>query len=510
MTDAPATIRVGARERTREDVFAAARRAAAGFAALGVREGDTVALLLRNDFAFLEATQAANAVGAYTVPLNWHSRPDEIAYMLADCAPRVLVVHSDLLEPVRSVLPDGMAVRVVETPPDLADAFGLPDAAPGAGDVAWEEWLAGIPPSEEPPRPPRASFIYTSGTTGRPKGVRRLPADPAQAAAMRTLFREVYGCREGMRGFVGGPLYHASPNAFARQGLAVADLLVLSTRFDPEGLLADIEQHRLTTLVMVPTFFVKLLKLPPEVRRRYDLSSLEWVIHTGAPCPPAVKRAMIEWWGPVLVETYGGTEMGVATVCTSRDWLERPGTVGRAAPGATVRILDEARREVPAGTSGEIFARTAAYADFTYHGRDDERLAVEADGLVTCGDVGYLDRDGFLFLNDRKRDMIISGGVNIYPAEIEAVLHGHPAIRDCAVFGVPDEEYGEQVFAAVEAEPGAVLSPDDVRRFAGDKLAAFKVPRTVRFYEALPREESGKIFNRRLRDPFWAERDRAI
>ena len=334
--------------------------------------------------------------------------------------------------------------------------------------------------------------------------MRRKAATPDQAERLKALFEIVYGCRAGMRGYVGGPLYHASPNAFARQGLALADLLILSTRFDAESLLRDIERHRLTTLVMVPTFFIRLLKLPEEVRRRYNVSSLENVLHTGAPCPPDVKRAMIEWWGPVLVETYGGSELGILTVCTSQDWLAKPGTVGRAAPDATIAILDEAGRPLPPFESGEVFGRSPAYPDFTYHGRENARTEVETEGLITCGDVGYLDGEGYLFLNDRKRDMIISGGVNIYPAEIEAVLQACPGIADCAVFGIPDAEFGERVFAAVQPEPSAKLDEDTVKAFVGARLASFKIPRQIRFDAALPREESGKIFKRKLRDPFWA------
>lgn len=466
---------------------------------LGVRENDAVALLLRNDFAFLEATHAANAIGAYAVPLNWHASADEVAYMLQDCTPRLLVAHADLLGPVRSVIPPDVTVLVVPSPDSLADPIQ-------PGELIWDEWLAACPEIDRPPLPPRSSWIYTSGTTGRPKGVRRAAATPAQSAAMRNLFKAVYGCRDGMRGFVGGPLYHASPNAFARQGLALADTLVLSARFDPETLLQQIDRHRLTTLVMVPTFFVRLLKLSAETRQKYDLSSLELVLHTGSPCPPDIKRAMIEWWGPVLVETYGGSETGIATICTSADWLARPGTVGRAVPGGTIRILDDRHREVETGVSGEIFARTPAYPDFNYHGRDADRRAVEVDGLITCGDVGYLDDDGYLFLNDRKRDMIISGGVNIYPAEIEAVLQSCPGVLDCAVFGVPDDDFGERVHAAVQREPGSHATPDDIRSFVARRLASFKVPKDVQFHDVLPREESGKIFKRKLREPFWAGR----
>lgn len=228
------------------------------------------------------------------------------------------------------MIPDHVTVLTVAAPDT-----DVPAAV--SADHLWDIWLAGFAELDAPPKPPRSSWIFTSGTTGRPKGVRREAATPVQAVAMRDLFAKVYGCRESMRGFVGGPLYHASPNAFARQGLALADVLVMSPRFDPETLLQQIERYRLTTLVMVPTFFVRLLKLPAEVRNKYDVSSLELVLHTGAPCPPEIKRAMIDWWGPVIVETYGGSETGIATICTSQEWLARPGTVGRVVPGSGTR-----------------------------------------------------------------------------------------------------------------------------------------------------------------------------
>jgi long-chain acyl-CoA synthetase len=270
MSGDTATIIVGERIRSRAELLARGRRAATGFAELGVRENDAVALLLRNDFAFLEATHAANVAGAYAVPLNWHASADEITYMLGDSKPKVIVVHADLLEPVRQVIPAGCEILVVP---------GSDAAAPVAvsdGDREWDRWLATYREWDRPPQPPRSSWIYTSGTTGRPKGVRREPATPQQAAAMRDLFSIVYGCRDGMRSYVGGPLYHASPNAFARQGLAMAEVLVLSSRFDPEELLRQIDRYRLTTLVMVPTFFVRLLKLPEEAWPSASASRSSW------------------------------------------------------------------------------------------------------------------------------------------------------------------------------------------------------------------------------------------
>ncbi len=281
-------------------------------------------------------------------------------------------------------------------------------------------------------------------------------------------------------------------------------------RFDPVEMLELIERERIDTMFMVPTMFVRLLKLPHEVRRRYDLSSLKFVVHAAAPCPADVKRAMIEWWGPVINEFYGSTESSAVTFATSADTLAKPGTVGRAAVGAELRILDDAGRQLPAGQIGEIFTRVAELPDFTYHNRPDQRAAIDREGFITSGDVGYLDDDGYLFICDRKRDMVISGGVNIYPAEIEAVLHAMAGVKDCAVFGIPDAEFGEKLMAVVEPAEGSALTPTEVRAHLLAHLADYKVPRAIEIGRNLPREDSGKIFKRRLRDPYCQQAGRNI
>jgi len=487
-------------------------RAAAGFSALGIRPGDAVALLLRNDFAFMEASLAAQRLGAYAVPINWHFKAPEIDYLLKDCGARVLVAHSDLIPGA------GVGARrlphllVVATPPEVAKAYGIDAAAcaPPEGASEWEAWLARQNSLEVPE--PRAgdSMIYTSGTTGHPKGVRRSPPTPEQAAASEELRRLVYGFRPGLRTVIASPLYHSAPNAYALRGLRYADLIALEPRFEPMSLLRLVEGEAISHLILTPTHFVRLLKLSETERRRHDLSSLEWVLHVGAPCPPAVKRAMLEWLGPVVHEFYGSTEAGPVTFCTAEQWLARPGTVGRAVPGATVRAYGEAGEVLPAGQPGEVFMRVPAYPDFTYHGQAEARRAIERDGLITCGDVGWLDEEGFLYLCDRKRDMVISGGVNIYPAEIESVLVTMDGVRDGVVFGVPDEEFGEALLALVEPMPGAAIEPSAVRSFLKRHLADYKVPRRIELREALPREDSGKIFKRALRDPYWRSAGRAL
>jgi long-chain acyl-CoA synthetase len=261
---------------------------------------------------------------------------------------------------------------------------------------------------------------------------------------------------------------------------------------------------------MVPTMFVRLLALPEQVRASYDISSLRWVVHAAAPCPPEVKRGMIEWLGPIVAEYYGSTETGPVVFCDSEEWLAHPGTVGRAIEGAVVKVLDEDGRELPPGESGEVFVWLDTWPNFTYEGDEDKRRSVERDGLVSCGDIGYLDDAGYLYLNDRRSDMVISGGVNIYPAEIEACLLALPGVRDCAVFGIPHDEFGEALAAHVELDQDASLDEEDVRAHVRANLAGYKTPAVVKLGGGLPREDSGKIFKRRLREPYWAGRGRAI
>ena len=505
----------GTRALTREALQANAARAAAGFAALGIGEDDAVALMLRNDFAFFEAALGAALIGAYAVPVNWHFTAEEAGYILRDCGAKLVVVHADLFEQVAAAIPSSVPFLIVPPPPEIAAAYAIaPEyCAVPAGHAAWEDWLPGQALWSAPARPMRANIIYTSGTTGRPKGVRRTPAvtPETQQRLMRTM-AQVFGIVPGetIRAGITGPLYHAAPNAFARAAVREAQCIVLQPRFDAEELLRLIERHRLTHLHMVPTMFVRLLKLPEAVQRRYDLSSLRFVVHGAAPCPPAVKRRMIDWWGPVINEYYGGTETGGAVFHTAAEALSKPGTVGRPIEGAAVRIFDAAGRELGANEIGEIYLGVAGNPDFTYQGLPEKRREIERDGLITLGDIGYRDEDGYLFLCDRVRDMVISGGVNIYPTEIETVLATMPGVRDCAVFGIPDDEYGESLCAHVELEDDARVSADEIRRFLRRHLAGYKVPKHIEFCHALPREDSGKIYKRKLRAPYWEGTGRQI
>jgi long-chain acyl-CoA synthetase len=508
----------GERRITLEAIDERAARAAAGLKSLGVGRGDLIAIYLRNDMPFFEASFAAGRIGAYPTPVNWHYAPDEARYLFENSGARAIVIHADLVEPIRSVLPKAVPVLVVPTPPEIASAYGVaPDAcAVAAGMIDWTTWLEGFAPYDGPQEAAPGTIIYTSGTTGHPKGVRRAPPSPEQAAIYGRVVLGVMGFdgRAGPPGdivtVVTGPMYHSAPNAYGSMGVRSGARVILEPRFEAEGLLELIDREKVTHLHMVPIMFTRLLKLPDDVRAKYDLSSLKFVVHAAAPCPPPVKRAMIEWWGPVINEYYGSTEIGPVTYCTSEQWLKHPGTVGCPVDGADVRVVDAEAKPLPLGETGEVVARIEGMADFTYHRDDAKRAASEKAGLIAPGDIGYFDKDGFLYLCDRAKDMIISGGANIYPAEIEAELHKMPGVADCGVFGIPDEEFGEAICAVVQPQPGVTLTELDVKTFLRPHMASYKVPKRVDFLAELPREDSGKIFKRKLREPYWEGMDRRI
>jgi long-chain acyl-CoA synthetase len=504
----------GDRTLKQSDLQARAAKAAAAFDSIGIGEDGGVAIMLRNDFGFFEAASAAALVGAYAVPLNWHYKADEAGYIIKDCGAKVLVVHADLLPQIADGVPDDVEVCVIPTPPEIQFAYGLSaeECAAPAGAVQWSDWIDSFDPWRNEPPALRSNMIYTSGTTGRPKGVRRAPVSPQQATDMTQAVGGIFDMwpEKPVRTVVTGPVYHSAPNFYALTAVQYGGYVILQPRFDAEELLALIQDQKITHLHMVPTMFVRLLKLPTDVKEKYDLSSLKHVVHAAAPCPPDVKRQMIEWFGPVIMEYYGGTETGGTVFHNSGEALAKPGTVGKPLPGCEIKILNDDGEVLPAGEIGEVYMRNSAWPDFTYNGLDQKRKDVERLGLISCGDVGYLDEDGFLFLCDRIRDMVISGGVNIYPAEIEAVLIGMPGIHDCAVFGIPDDEFGESLCAYVELESGANLTDADIRAWLRPRQANYKMPKLIKFQDGLPREDSGKIFKRKLREPYWEEAGRQI
>jgi len=496
-------VRCGTRFSTYPDLFGRALRATRGLHELGIGGGDRVALLLRNSLEFLEASIATVPLGASAVPVNWHWRADEIAHVLSDSGAKALVVHADMWPAIAPSVPEGVALIVV---PAVEDEVGnVPD-----GGLLWPDWLARNEPWAQAPETGPVSIIYTSGTTGRPKGVVRAQATEAQREKTQAMLGEIFALAPGERTVIPAPMYHTAPNVYALAAAIRGMDMTIMKSFDAEEFLRIVAERRVTVVQMVPTMFVRLLALPEQVRSRYDLSSLRSIVHAAAPCPPDVKRAMIDWLGPIVAEYYGGTETGPVVFCTSEEWLAHPGTVGRPLERAVVKVLDADGNELPTGESGEVYMWLDVWPDFSYAGDEEGRRAVERNGLVSCGDVGYLDADGYLYLNDRRSDMVISGGVNIYPAEIEATLLSLPGIRDCAVFGIPDDEFGEALAAYVELDDGAQLTAEQVRTHVRSRLAAYKTPRVVEFRDSLPREDSGKIFKRRLREPYWAGRERAI
>jgi long-chain acyl-CoA synthetase len=502
----------GERKRSHAEVADRAARIAGGLQRLGVRQGDSVCILMRNDIAFIESAYAAMRLGAYAVPVNWHFKPEEINYVLKDSGTSVLIGHADMLHQLRGAIPAGVTVLSAATPPEILrhykidpDHLATPDFA-----IDLESWLEQQQPYDGPALPQPANMIYTSGTTGNPKGVRRSAPTPEQTIASERLRALIYGLKPGVRALLPGPLYHSAPNSFGLRSGRLGGALVLMPRFDPEEFLRLIEAERIDTLFMVPTMFVRLMKLPQAVRRKYDTSSLRHVVHAAAPCPADVKRAMIEWWGPVIYEYYGSTESSALTFANSEDALKKPGTVGKILDGVELRFLGDNGDSLPQGEIGEIYSRTGDTPDFTYHNKPEKRAEIERDGFITSGDVGYIDEDGYVFICDRKRDMVISGGVNIYPAEIEAALYAVPGVHDCAVFGIPDDEFGEALMAVVEPQPGVTLDITDIRALLKTSLADYKVPKHLEIQGNLPREDSGKIFKRRLRDPYWERAGRRI
>ncbi|WP_052668435.1 AMP-binding protein [Nitriliruptor alkaliphilus] len=499
----PPRIHCGSVTRTHDQVRERAARIATGLDDLGVQPGDHVAIVLRNDIAFIEATLAIGSLGAVPVPINWHWSGDETAHLLAHSGSVAALVHSDLVPTVRRAR--DLPIVEVPVPPDVVDAYELePDSTVPTGEhPRLDDWATSCEAWSRPAAQAALSTIYTSGTTGAPKGIRREPVDADRNAQNAALVREVLGLAPEHHTLVTMPLYHSAPNAHAMFCLALGMEISVLPRFDAEGMLRLIDERRIDHLQAVPTMFVRLLRLPPSIRATYDLSSLVAVVHAAAPCAPEVKRRMIEWLGPIVHEYYGGTESGVLTACTSDEWLAHPGTVGRPVRDAVIRIVDDRGTQLPAGEVGLVSCKpVSSWPGFTYVGDAPGSSPGDDDGYLTIGDIGHVDEDGYLYLNDRVNDMVISGGVNIYPAEVENCLYGLDGVKDVAVFGVPDEEYGEVLAAHVEVAAEAALTEEDVRAHVAGHLAAYKVPRVVVFDDALPREESGKLFKRRLREQY--------
>jgi long-chain acyl-CoA synthetase len=461
----------------------------------GLRPGDAVALLTENNLRALEVYWAALRSGLYITAVNFRLKPEEVAYIVNDSGAAALIVFAGQAATATAVTDLTPAVK-------LRLAFG--GAAPGYDSYETTIAAASATPLRDQPR--GATMLYSSGTTGRPKGVRP-PLPDVQvgesAEGLVELARQAFGFSTGTVYLSPGPIYHAAPLRFCGAVQALGGTVVMMGRFDAEQALRAIGDHRATHAQFVPTMFVRMLQLPQEVRDRHDISSLRVAIHAAAPCPVEVKQKMIDWWGPILLEYYAGTEGNGMTAIDSGTWLAKPGSVGRPILG-TVRICADDGTELPVGQTGGVYFEQDE-VPFTYHNDPAKTRAAQHPHhptWTTLGDVGYLDQDGFLFLTDRRAFTIISGGVNIYPQEAENVLALHPAVYDVAVIGVPDPEMGESVAAFVQPAAGVVPGPEleqEIIAFVKSKIAGFKAPRTVRFVDELPRSDAGKLMKSELR-----------
>jgi fatty-acyl-CoA synthase len=501
--DKLALIMVGTGEtRTFEEIDRASRRLALRLRAAGLAPGDGLALLLENEPAFFEAFWAGIRSGLIVTAINRHSAVEEIDYVLEDSGAKALVVSGALREHADSLTGlDGLAVRMCtgDSPGDFESYITLISS-----DVPL--------PDEDPARLPRGDFMnYSSGTTGRPKGVRR-PAEPATFAeptVLEGLLGGLYGMDASTVYLSPAPLYHSAPLGFTSGVMALGGTVVVLDRFDARASLDAIQRFGVTHSQWVPTMFVRLLRLPEEERTSYDLSSMRVAVHAAAPCPPQIKQRMIDWWGPIVHEYYAATELHCMTHITSEEWLSRRGSVGRPVLGI-LHICDDSGREVEAGTPGVVYSELPGAA-FEYHNDPDKTAASrhpDHPNWCTVGDIGYVDEDGYLYLTDRQAFMIISGGVNIYPQEVENVLIDHPAVGDVAVFGIPDDEMGERVVAAVELRTGHTPSSEleeQIIAFARGSLSGYKVPRTIEFVVELPRSDTGKLYKKAVRDSYLAK-----
>jgi long-chain acyl-CoA synthetase len=505
--DKPAQIMGGTGEvMTYRELDEEANRLSRALRAAGLQVGDHVAFCLENHPRFLAVMWGAHYAGLYYTAISSRLTTEEMAYIVGDCGAKAFIT---------SGYKSAQAAELADQMPGVSLRLVIDGAVDGYEpyDVVVGEQPA-TPLDEE--RMEGQDMLYSSGTTGQPKGVKvPLPGKPLGTPDPVTGLSLLFGVGEDTVYLSPAPLYHAAPLRFCRAMQRMGGTVVVMEHFDPAEMLALIDRHRVTFTQVVPTMFIRMLKLPEEERSRHDVSSLTAVVHAAAPCPVEVKRRMIEWWGPIIHEYYAGTEGNGFVYCNSEDWLAHPGTVGKALVG-TVHILDEEGEEVPPGESGTVYFEGEAASTFEYH-NDPDKTKGSRDprgrGWSTLGDVGYLDEDGFLYLTDRKAYMIITGGVNVYPQEAENVLSMHPKVLDVAVFGVPNEDFGEEVKAVVQPAEGTEPGPELEREliaYCREHLADVKCPRSVDFRDELPRHPTGKLYKRLLKDEYWAEAGRTI
>jgi len=485
-----------------------------GLRDLGLRTGDTIALVAGNQREWFEMAQACAHGGWAYVPVNWHWVADELAYVFDDADVAAVVVDERFSDQVAQALLDDRSRR-------LRLVIGIGEAGKWSKDsrsIGYEEVIAAGSDASPSDQRLGGPMFYTSGTTGRPKGVRgALSGNTEAGPELMQLVAGGFGNMVPSPGvtMLCGPAYHSAQWAFSFFPMVNGSSVVMQHKFDAAELLGLIDRHGATNVHLVPTQMKRLLDLPEEVRAGFDGASLQVVWHGAAPCPPKVKSGLIDWWGPKIVEYYGSTEGSIISTISAAEWLERGGSVGRPVEMIEVLVIDEATGErVADGTEGTLYFRNRMGMDFEYHNDEAKTAAAHLEpGVFTTGDVGYLDADGYLWLSDRRIDMIISGGVNIYPAEIEGLLAAHPDVADVAVIGVPDEEYGEQVKAIVQttaARVGDDQLASELIAWCRSSLAGYKAPKSVDFVDLIPRTGTGKIQKNLLREPYWAGSQRRI
>lgn len=479
-------LRLGDESRTYAELDDRARRVARVLHERGVRRGDRVAVMVPNSIEYFEAAHGAGRLGAITVPVNMHFKADEAGWIVSDSGATAVVVAADLL-PALSGVPD--VPRLVVGDDYEASLAAAPEGEAEPIEVIGDGWPT--------------VMAYTSGTTGRPKGVAIGADDFRRRADGVAAGGERWGLSPDDVHLAVGPLYHSGPAYWAHMHLALGATVVVMVRWDAEEALAVIERDRVTSTHMVPANFQRILALPGATRDRYDLSSLKLVLHAAAPCPVPLKRAFMDFVGADKVWEYYGASEGGGTVISPADWLEHPGSVGKPFPGNEFVILDDDGNTVPVGEVGTVWVKPAA-SSFEYHNDEAKTAASHRNGFFTVGDAGCLDADGYLFLADRKSDMVITGGVNVYPREIEECLLEHDEVVDCAVLGLPDDEWGEVLYALVQRTPGSTLDEDGVVTYVREHLADYKRPRIVEFVDELPRDPNGKVRKPKLREAYLA------
>lgn len=494
----------GARSLSRDAFELETRKIAYLLKDRGLGRGDIIALIMRNDFAYFTLAEAVRFVGAQITPVNWHLTANEMAYILKDCSAKMIVAHADLLDPDLAAEFSHVDIFVEPVPQEIAAAYK--SRSHSFTYPSLSETISTLEPFSGEIGPPAPAVFYTSGTTGQPKAVERKPIAPEIGQAIAKRSAQAFGLTDAdMCVIMTGPLYHSAPNAYALYALRNGARIILQPRFDAEEFLRLTEQYAVTHAHMVPIMFQRLLALPHEIVKKYDHSSLRHIVHGAAPCPVSVKAAIIDMLGNVINEYYAMTELGIITCSTSAQWLEAPGTVGAPPPGVKIEIRDDENGLCPANIAGTIWVQHEATHAFSYRNDEAKAEAMRRDGFVNTGDVGYLNERNYLFISDRKTDMVISGGVNIYPAEIEAALATIPHVRDSAVFGVPDEEFGEALVAYIEAD--TALDRAELTSVLQTKIAKFKIPRHFAFLPQLPREDSGKIKKRHLKAEFLSDQE---